>query len=91
VGGLALGTLALIPASAGPAHWRPRFALVALAAALAAVNVVPVNPYYLATMQDWRQGALLNFNALANWLGTLWPYALGVALLAHSGTARPLR
>lgn len=91
LGGLALGTLALLAASAGPLHWRPRFALVALAAALATVNIVPVNPYYLVTMHGWRQGALLNFNALANWFGTLWPYALGVALLAHSGAARPAR
>lgn len=90
-GGLALGTLALLAASAGPARWRPRFALVALAAALAAVNLVPHNPYYLANMQGWRQGALLNFNALTDWLSTLWPYALGVALLPNAAGARSLR
>jgi len=90
-GGLAIGLLALLAASAGPMPWRPRFAFVALVAALLAVNLVPVNPYYLATMQEWRQGALLNFNALVNWLGTLWPYALGIAVLAHVGAARPSR
>lgn len=90
-GGLAIGTLTLLAASAGPVHWRPRFALVALGAALAAANLVPYNPYYLANMQDWRQGALLNFNALTNWLATLWPYALGFALLRHATTARSLR
>ena len=42
-------------------------------------------------MQDWRQGALLNFNALTDWLSTLWPYATAVALLAHAATARSLR
>lgn len=90
-GGLAIGLLTLLAASAGPVHWLPRFALLALAAALAAVNVVPYNPYYLANMQDWRQGALLNFNALTDWLSTLWPYATAVALLAHAATARSLR
>lgn len=90
-GGLALGMLALLAASAGPPRWRPRFALVALLSAVAAVNVVPDNPYYLANMQGWRQGALLNFNALTSWLSTLWPYALGLALLPHAFGARTPR
>lgn len=90
-GGLAIGTLTLLAASAGPMHWRPRFALVALCAALAGANLVPHNPYYLANMQEWRQGALLNFNALTGWLSTLWPYALGLALLEHAVTARSPR
>jgi VanZ family protein len=90
-GGLAIGTLTLLAASAGPMHWRPRFALVALCAALAGANLVPYNPYYLANMQEWRQGALLNFNALTGWLSTLWPYALGLALLEHAVTARSWR
>lgn len=90
-GGLAIGSLTMLAASAGPVHWRPRFALVALAATLAGTNFVPYNPYYLANMQDWRQGALLNFNALTGWLSALWPYALGLALLEHATRARPLR
>jgi VanZ family protein len=87
-GGLAIGTLTMLAASAGPVHWRPRFALVALGAALAGANLVPHNPYYLANMQDWRQGALLNFNALTGWLSALWPYALGLALLEHAAKSR---
>jgi VanZ family protein len=90
-GGLAIGMLALLAASAGPVHWRPRFALVALAAALTAVNIVPVNPYFLVNMQESRRGVLLNFNELASWLSTLWPFALGLALLPHAATARSLR
>jgi VanZ family protein len=90
-GGLAIGMLALMAASAGPVHWRPRFALVALAAALVAVNVVPVNPYFLVNMQEWRQGVFLNFNELASWLSTLWPYALGLVLLTHAAAARAAR
>jgi VanZ family protein len=90
-GGLAIGMLALLAASAGPVHWRPRFALVALAAALVAVNIVPVNPYFLVNMQEWRQGVFLNFNELASWLSTLWPYALGLVLLTHAVAARSVR
>lgn len=89
-GGLAIGTLSLLAASAGPRAWLPRFALLALLALVASVNLVPDNPYYLATIQGWRQGALLNFNALARWLSVLWPYALALWLLAASapGAAR---
>jgi len=87
-GGLAIGMLALLASSAGPVQWRPRFALVALAAALVAVNIVPVNPYFLVNLQGWRQGVFLNFNELASWLSTLWPYALGLALLTHAVPAR---
>lgn len=90
-GGLAIGMLALLAGSAGPVHWRPRFALLALAAAVVAVNVVPVNPYFLVNMQEWRQGVFLNFNQLASWLSTLWPYALGLVLLAHAAGARSAR
>lgn len=90
-GGLALGTLTLVVSSAGPMRWLPRFSLLALLAGLVAVNAVPHNPYYLATMQGWRQGALLNFNALTGWLSALWPYALAVPLLAHAVGARSLR
>jgi VanZ family protein len=91
VGGLSIGLLALLAASGGPIRWRSRFAFVALVAALVAVNVVPVNPYYLASYQGMRQGVLLNFNALTGSVATLWPYALGLALLTHSSAARSLR
>ena len=83
-GGLAIGTLSLLAASAGPRPWLPRFALLALIALITAVNLVPDNPYYMAAMQGWRQGALLNFNALARWLSVLWPYALALWLLFES-------
>lgn len=83
-GGLAIGTLSLLAASAGPRPWLPRFALLALLALIVCVNIVPDNPYYTAAMQEWRQGALLNFNALARWLSVLWPYALALWLLFES-------
>ena len=80
-GGLALGILSLLAASAGPRIWSARFAMLALVALVVAVNLVPENPYYVDAMSAWRQGKLLNFNALAHWLSVLWPYALGFGLV----------
>lgn len=79
-GGLALGALSLAAASAGPRSWQRRLAWLALAALLAAANTVPDNPYHVAQLQEWRQGQLLNFNALAGWISALWPLALAAAL-----------
>ncbi len=79
-GGLALGLLSLFAASAGPRIWSARFAMLALIALVVAVNLVPENPYYVDAISAWRQGQLLNFNALARWLSLLWPYALACGL-----------
>jgi hypothetical protein len=89
-GGLALGGLSLLAASAGPRIWAARFALLALAALLIAVNLVPDNPFYIDAIRTWRQGKLLNFNALAHWLSVLWPYALALALLTSTRTSTSL-
>ena len=83
-GGLALGLLSLLAASAGPRIWSARFAMLALIALVVAVNLVPENPYYIDAISAWRQGKLLNFNALAHWLSWLWPYALACALAIAS-------
>jgi VanZ family protein len=83
-GGLALGLLSLSAASGGRRVWQARIALITVLALIAAVNVVPENPYHLAQMQEWRQGRLLNFNALTNWVAMLWPPALAVGLLSLS-------
>ncbi len=80
-GGLALGILSLAAATGGPRAWQGRLAWVALLALLVAVNATPDNPYHLAQMQEWRQGRLLNFNQLADWLSTLWPMFLAAALV----------
>ena len=84
VGGLALGLLSLAVASSGRRAWQARLALLAVLALIAAVSVVPDNPYHLAQLQEWRQGRLLNFNALAHWLAMLWPPALAVSLLTFA-------
>lgn len=81
IGGLAIGVLSLLAASAGPRVWSARIAMLALVALVIAVNVVPDNPYYVDAISDWRQGVLLNFNALAGWLSVLWPYALVIGLV----------
>ena len=54
--------------------------MLALIALVVAVNLVPENPYYIDAISAWRQGKLLNFNALAHWLSLLWPYALAFGL-----------
>lgn len=91
-GGLALGILSLLAASAGPRVWSARFAMLALVALVIAVNLVPENPYYIDAISAWRQGKLLNFNALAQWLSLLWPYALScglvIALLPNAAARR---
>jgi VanZ family protein len=83
-GGLALGLLSLVAASGGRRVLQARLALLALVVLMVAVNVVPDNPYHLAQMQEWRQGRLLNFNALTHWLAMLWPPALTVGLLSFT-------
>lgn len=83
-GGLALGLLSLAAASGGRRVWQARFALIAVLALIAAVGIVPDNPYHLAQLQEWRQGRLLNFNALTQWLAMLWPPALAVSLLSFA-------
>jgi VanZ family protein len=83
-GGLALGLLSLGAATGGRRVLQARLALVALVALLVAVNVAPDNPYHLAQMQEWRQGRLLNFNALTHWLAMLWPPALTAGLLTFA-------
>src|SRR5687767_10774558 len=79
-GGLALGLLSLLAASAAPRAWSARFAMLALIALVIAVNLIPENPYYVDAISAWRQGQLLNFNALAHWLSLLWPFALACGL-----------
>jgi VanZ family protein len=79
-GGLAIAVLSLAAATGGSRRWQAAVAWVAVIALLVAVNATPENPYHLAQLQEWRQGRLLNFNALARWLSTLWPLALAGAM-----------
>lgn len=51
-----------------------RLALLMLSVSLLAVNSVPANPYFVATLQAWVQGKFLNFNGAAHFLSLLWPF-----------------
>lgn len=84
VGGLAVGGLALVVASAGPPRALLRLALLAVVVLLVAVNVVPDNPYHANWLQGWRPGRLAHFSAAADWIAALWPYALLLWLLGRS-------
>jgi VanZ family protein len=82
IGGLCLGALALLVAAQG----RPRavYGAAWLAALiwLAAVNLVPANPYHVDWLARYRPGRLLHFQSVATWLAHAWPLLLLAALAA---------
>jgi hypothetical protein len=53
----------------------------ALLGMLFLVNFFPQNPYYLVTIQEWRQGRLLHFNHLMSWLAWIWPVVACLSLI----------
>lgn len=73
-GGLLVAAL-MLPALiyVQPAIQR-RLALLMLTVSLLAVNSVPANPYFVATLQAWVQGQFLNFNGAAHFLSLAWPF-----------------
>lgn len=80
--GLAAGFVIALAGSYAPAPVRRAFAIGLLTASVAAVNLVPENPYFAATMADWRQGQWINFNGLLRLVALAWPYlAIGHLLL----------
>lgn len=72
-GGILIGAIMLIGLAFAPAVAQRRVAGLALIVSLAAVNAVPANPYFTATLQSWVQGKFLNFNGAAQLLSLLWP------------------
>jgi hypothetical protein len=88
-GGLLVGAMML----SGLAFARPvvqrRLAAFCLLASIVAVNLVPANPYFIATLQAWLQGKFLNFNGAAHFLSLFWPFfALWFLLLPMHGVKR---
>ncbi|MDB5728416.1 MAG: hypothetical protein JWQ00_1621 [Noviherbaspirillum sp.] len=81
-GGLLAGAMML----SGLAFARPliqrRLAAFALLASIVTVNLVPTNPYFIATLQAWIQGKFLNFNGATRFLSLLWPF-LALWFLMH--------
>jgi VanZ family protein len=72
-----LGGLALAPRTA-----QRRVAALSLIISLIVVNATPANPYFVATLQTWVQGKLLNFNGAVQFLALAWPF-LALWFLYH--------
>ena len=76
LGGLALGTLCLVLAASLQPATLARTSAICLCVLIAAVNLLPANPYHSAWLEQWNPGKLRHFSAAAAWLSTAWPYAM---------------
>lgn len=73
-GGFLIGVIMLAGLAFAPQVAQRRLAVVTLLLSLIVVNTIPVNPYFMATLQGWVQGKFLNFNGAAQFLSLLWPF-----------------
>lgn len=73
-GGFLIGVIMLAGLAFAPQVAQRRLAVVTLLLSLIAVNTIPVNPYFVSTLQGWVQGKFLNFNGAAQFLSLLWPF-----------------
>ncbi|HJV53596.1 MAG TPA: VanZ family protein [Noviherbaspirillum sp.] len=73
-GGLLVGAMMASGLIFAPHGMQRRLAVVSLLASFLAVNLVPTNPYFVATLQAWIQGKFLNFNGAAHFLSLFWPF-----------------
>ena len=73
-GGFLIGLIMLAGLAFAPQVAQRRLAVVTLVLSLLVVNTIPVNPYFIATLQGWVQGKFLNFNGAAQMLSLLWPF-----------------
>jgi VanZ family protein len=89
VGGLLVGALMLAGLTSARPLAQRRLAVATLAASLAIVNLMPSNPYFVATLQSWVQGKFLNFNGATQFLSLLWPFFMLWFLLHPAHRARP--
>ncbi|WP_019142151.1 VanZ family protein [Noviherbaspirillum massiliense] len=81
-GGLLVGAMMLSGlAFTGQAVQR-RVAALMLTISVVVANLVPINPYFVATLQTWIQGKFLNFNGAAQFLSLFWPF-LALWFLSH--------
>ena len=89
-GGFLIGLILLSGLAFAPQVAQRRLAAVTLVLSLLVVNTIPVNPYFVATLQGWVQGKFLNFNGAAQFLSLLWPYfALWFLLLPSHKLNKP--
>ena len=73
-GGLLVGAMMTSGLIFAPHGVQRRLAVVSLLASFLAVNLVPANPYFVATLQAWIQGKFLNFNGAAHFLSLFWQF-----------------
>jgi VanZ family protein len=73
-GGFLIGLIMLSGLAFAPQVAQRRLAVVTLLLSLIVVNTIPVNPYFVSTLQGWVQGKFLNFNGAAQFLSLLWPF-----------------
>ncbi|MDB5907419.1 MAG: hypothetical protein JWP34_1533 [Massilia sp.] len=73
-GGFLIGLIMVAGLAFAPMVAQRRLAVVSLLLSLIVVNTVPVNPYFVSTLQGWVQGKFLNFNGAAQFLSLLWPF-----------------
>ena len=67
--------------------WIYLAAVLSLTGMILLLNIFPKNPYYTATIQEWRHGRLIHFNHLMAWLAWIWP--IGALLSMIKGLRRP--
>ena len=79
--GMIFATLLLIATLQLSHRWLYVVALLSLGCMVFLMNFFPKNPYYIGTIQEWRQGRLIHFNHLMAWLAWLWPIGAGLSLL----------
>ena len=73
-GGFLIGLIMLAGLAFAPQVAQRRLAIVTLVLSLLVVNTIPVNPYFVSTLQAWVQGKFLNFNGAAQFLSLMWPF-----------------
>jgi VanZ family protein len=73
-GGFLIGLIMVGGLAFAPMVAQRRLAVASLLLSLIVVNTVPVNPYFVSTLQGWVQGKFLNFNGAAQFLSLLWPF-----------------
>lgn len=73
-GGLLIGAMMVAGLAYAPPLAQRRLAAASLLLSLVTINMVPDNPYFVATLQTWIQGKFLNFNGAAHFLSVCWPF-----------------
>ena len=73
-GGILLGLVMLSGLLFARKVAQRRVAGLMLLIGLFVVNIVPDNPYFIATLQTWVQGKFLSFNGAAQMLSLAWPF-----------------